>query len=148
MSKKATLKELQDKCKSLDANLFIDNPNYVEGVEVPEKLQIKNYIQNTLKPKIIKTVNFNYADLSKWVADHRSVPDDNNEPFVIDDFIQFNAIIPASSIIRLALSTKNLISLAKKRKHVCADATYKLIWQGMRYAFYSCYIYILFRFYH
>jgi hypothetical protein len=58
------------------------------------------------------------------------VPQDNNEPFVISDLINVNDDIPESSIIRIAISTKNMIGLAKKRKHICADATYKLIWQG------------------
>ena len=31
-------------------NPFIENPTYVEGIDVPQKLQIKNYLQNTLKP--------------------------------------------------------------------------------------------------
>ena len=34
---------------------FIDNPNFIQGLSVPSKLQIKNYIQNTLKPKIAPT---------------------------------------------------------------------------------------------
>jgi hypothetical protein len=27
-------------------NPFIENPNFVEGLDVPQKLQIKNYLQN------------------------------------------------------------------------------------------------------
>jgi hypothetical protein len=52
--------------------------------------------------------------------------------------LQVNDDIPELSIIRIAISTKNMIGLAKKRKHICADATYKLIWQGK-------YIYLFFR---
>ena len=42
-------------------NHFLDNLNYVLGLEIPKKLQIKNLIQNTLKAKIIKTSNFNFS---------------------------------------------------------------------------------------
>ena len=69
---------------------------------------------------------FSYADLAIWASEHREVPQDNNEPFVISDLINVNDDIPESSIIRIAISTKNMIGLAKKRKHICADATYKL----------------------
>lgn len=115
---------------------FISNPFYTEGVDTPSRNQIKNFIQNSIKPRQgIK--EFSYADLAVWANEHRKVPDDNNEPFVISDFIQVNDDIPELSIIRIAISTKNMIGLAKKRKHICADATYKLIWQGK-------YIYLFF----
>ena len=64
---------------------FVDNPNYSSRKLVPEKLQIKNFIQNTLKSKIIKPNNFSFADLAIWVQSHRTIPDDPNEPFVIND---------------------------------------------------------------
>jgi hypothetical protein len=88
-------------------------------------------VQNTLKPKLIKTRGFNYADLAKWTMEHREIPDDWNEPFVIDSFIQVNDVVPTSSTIRITISTKNLIGLARNRKHICADGTYKLIWEGI-----------------
>jgi hypothetical protein len=112
-----------------DGDPFISNPFYIEGVDTPSRNQIKNFIQNNIKPRQgIK--EFSYADLAIWASEHREVPQDNNEPFVISDLINVNDDIPESSIIRIAISTKNMIGLAKKRKHICADATYKLIWQG------------------
>ena len=33
---------------------------------------------------------FNYADLAKWAINNRNIPIDDNEPFVIDDFIQID----------------------------------------------------------
>ena len=61
-------------------NPFINNDNYVDGLVEPEKRQIANFVQNTLKPKLIKTRGFNYADLAKWTMEHREIPDDWNEP--------------------------------------------------------------------
>ena len=113
-------------------NPFIENPTYVEGIDVPQKLQIKNYLQNTLKPKVSNTSkDFDYAALAQWAIDHRQVPDDPNQAFVIDDFIQVNNIVPVASILRLSLSTINLIGLARKRKHICGDTTWELIWEGI-----------------
>ena len=39
------------------------NPKYVLGVVVPSRQQVKNYLNNQLKPTVIKT-KFNYADLA------------------------------------------------------------------------------------
>ena len=102
---------------------------YVEGVEEPLRWQINNFINNSVKVKSIKP-NFSFADLVEWVKCHKAIPDDEHEPFIIDDFIQVNDKVPKASIIRISISTKYLIGLCRKRKHICADATYKLIWQG------------------
>ena len=120
---------------------FIDNPNYVEGLIVPSKLQIKNYIQNTLKPKTIPT-SFNYSDLVKWVKEHSEVPDDGNEPYVIAYDQNVNDFLSSASTLRVSLTTKNLISLAQRCSYICSDATYKVIWQGESY--YSIKIILLF----
>ena len=73
--------------------------------------------------------------MQTWLSE---VPDDEDEPFVIDDVIQVNDIVPKSSILRISISTKRLISLTQRRKHLCADATYKLIWHG--YYFFSFFV--------
>ncbi len=61
-----------------------------------------------------------------WIEENDTVPFDDHDAFALDSHVEVNEKTPSASIIRL--STKNLISLAKRRKHVCADATYKLIW--------------------
>jgi hypothetical protein len=77
------------------------------------------------------TSNFNYAELAKIVIGDRNVPSDPNEPFVIDDMILVNDLVPSESIIRVSYSTLNLIGLTKRRDHICADTTWKLIWEGI-----------------
>ena len=84
---------------------FIDNPNFIQGLSAPSKLQIKNYIQNTLKPKIAPTT-FKYSDLVNWINEHCEIPTDGNEPYVIDKSIEVNDYLPSASIIRVAISTK------------------------------------------
>lgn len=108
-----------------------DSITYVEGIEEPTRRQINNFINNNIKCKIIKP-NFSYGDLAKYVSEHRDVPEDEHEPFVIDAFIDVNDKMPKASLIRIAISTKYLLKLAMKRNHVCTDATYKLIWQGIQ----------------
>ena len=43
-------------------NFYISNPDYANGIVLPSKLQIRNYVNNTLKPKQVKPI-FSYADL-------------------------------------------------------------------------------------
>ncbi len=107
-----------------------DSITYVEGLKEPTPAQINNYVNNNVKKKIVKP-NFSYADLAKWVNDHKDVPEDEHEPFVIDSLIDKNDKVPASSIVRVSLSTKYLISLAMRRNHICADTTWKTNWQGI-----------------
>ena len=71
-----------------------------------------------------------YGELARWVNENISTPDNEHEPYVIDYVIEVNDKLPKSSIVRIAISTQYLLKIALKRKHICADATYKLIWQG------------------
>jgi hypothetical protein len=52
----------------------ICNPTYVEGIKMPSKQQVYNYVNNTLEQKVVKT-KFSYGDLAEWVESHRDVPD-------------------------------------------------------------------------
>jgi hypothetical protein len=54
---------------------------------LPTSRQITNYVNNTLKPKVV-VVNFNYASLTKWI------PESEDEIFVIDSVININDLIP------------------------------------------------------
>ena len=87
---------------------------------------ISNYIQYNLKAD----ANFSYGDLYNWIQENNQIPDDDHQPFVIDSFIRVNEMIQSTSIARVAISTKYLLSLVQKRKHICADTTYKLNWHG------------------
>ena len=57
------------------------------------------------------------------------MPNDENEVFVANSICECSEI--DEPIMRLFLITKRLLRIATKlSSHVCADATYKLIWQG------------------
>ena len=87
--------------KILGPNSNLDNVN---GIVLPTKLKIRNNVNNTLKPKKVNST-FSYADLYNWVNEHLSVPEDENEPFVIDADIVANDKVPKTSVFRLARST-------------------------------------------
>ena len=108
----------------------------VPGVIEPSSAQVNNSVNHQLKTKIVKP-NLSYADLAKWVSEHSAVPDESShganhehEPFVIDSNIDVNDKVLKASVVRVAISTKYLISLAKKRNHICDDTTWKTNWQG------------------
>ncbi|CAF1030510.1 unnamed protein product [Brachionus calyciflorus] len=116
------------KDKKFDVDQDEINPLYVPGLQIPTKLQINNYIHNTFKPKIEfgegkKKSKFSYGDLQFWVENNLTIPDNEHETFVLDYLIEYNPLIPSASKIRLSLSTKNLLKIAAKTDHLCADAT-------------------------
>ena len=116
--------------KKLESDPDIPNELYIPGLIMPSSLQINNFLNNTLKVKLNGKSNFCYGDLCEWVSKNETVPDFEHEPFVIAHDIQVNDKAPQTSQIRLSISTKYLLSLAMKTKHICADSTYKLIWHG------------------
>jgi hypothetical protein len=75
----------QETIKDKD-NKSISNPDFISNIVLPTSRQITNYVNNTLKPKVV-VVNFNYANLTKWVENHLNVPESEDEIFVIDSVI-------------------------------------------------------------
>ncbi len=49
-------------------NKLIDNPDFVLGIVLPSTRQI--------------VVKFNYAELAKWIDNHREVPESDDDVFV------------------------------------------------------------------
>ena len=58
------------------------------------------------------------------------IPNSEHEPFITSFEIHYNSLVPSSSTFMIAITTKYLLSLALKTGHICADTTFKLIWQG------------------
>jgi hypothetical protein len=82
----------QEKIKDKD-NKSVSNPDFISNIVLPTSRQITNYVNNTLKPKVV-VVNFNYANLTKWVENHLNVLESEDEIFVIDSVININDFIP------------------------------------------------------
>ncbi len=60
---------------------------------MPSTRQIVNYVNNTLKPKVVAT-KFSFSELAQWIENHRTIPEDENEAFVLDAIITINDVIP------------------------------------------------------
>jgi hypothetical protein len=88
-------------------NKLIDNPDFVLGIVLPSTRQIVNYVNNTLKPKVI-IAKFNYAELAKWIDNHREVPESDDDVFVLDAVININDIIAKPPKGRKAKAKKAL----------------------------------------
>ena len=109
--------------------------NQVPGINIlniqkPTVEQLNNYLQNTLKPRLLNKYEFNYGELVEWIKNHSEIPDDEHETFVIDFFFEINDKFPSASIFRFSLSTKFLLQLSQSTKHVCTDTTHKILWEG------------------
>ncbi|RNA42395.1 hypothetical protein BpHYR1_004025 [Brachionus plicatilis] len=84
---------------------------YVPGILIPSNLQINNYLNNTLRPKLQgrnEKAKFSYGDLAGWVESNSIVSDNEHEPFVIDSFIHYNEKYPSTSTIRISFSTGSI----------------------------------------
>ena len=58
---------------------------FVPGIGIPSNLQINNFLNNTLRPRLQGRTGknkFSYGDLVTWVEANSIVPDNEHEPFV------------------------------------------------------------------
>ncbi len=83
--------------------------------------------------RIYGTAKFDYSDFVALIEANSVVPDNENEPFVFNSFMDINGRVPQASVFRVSFSTRRLLAISLKAKHICADATYKLTWQGKCY---------------
>ena len=98
-----------------------------EKESLPSEQQLVNY----LKYKRIKAgvkPSLNLGELEQWCLNHISIPDDPDAMFVKRSF----TVVPKTHkvLFYLFFTTKRLLEITKKSKHICADATYKLLHHG------------------
>lgn len=92
--------------------------------EIPNVAQVRRILQEQIATLIPPTIS--YGQLYEWCKSNMNVPQDIDEPFVLD---HFHTTEPEESFA-FVTSTLRLLQNAVGRKNVCADATYKIIWQG------------------
>ena len=72
--------------------------------------------------------------ISKQVKDNLEIPGEESEfkhvPFVLKYKIEVDSKVLTNSIIRITMTTRALMKNAKRRKHTCTDATYRIIYKG------------------
>ena len=100
----------QETIKDRD-NKTINNPDFIQGIELPSTRQIVNYVNNTLKPKVVAT-KFSFSELAQWIENHLAIPEDENEAFVLDAIITINDVIPKGLYLFIYFFTISLLLLS------------------------------------
>ena len=97
-----------------------------------KKTQIDYYLAKLRKIKYGRsTISLN--ELDTWCREHSSIPEDKDESFVVNyctnalEIDIENEDMPCFNVI---ISTKRLLEKTFS-KHIHADSTYKLVWEGM-----------------
>ena len=80
-----------------------------------------------MKNKIYRSATLTIGGLEEWCEQRSELTDDMDKVFVT-----YNIVADSSKNTEFYVfaTTKRLISLCKKTKHICLDTTYKLIYQG------------------
>jgi len=108
-----------------------------KGLVPKNKSQVSNYL-NKLKEKIYGPNKISLGELEEWCINHSEIPDSDDKAFVISYVINYSDKDEYNgdddgdvSQFRVFISTKRLLKVALHSKIVHADATYKLVWEGM-----------------
>jgi hypothetical protein len=102
-----------------------------KNFKVPKKLQVTNYLAH-YKRKKYGVSSISLGKMEEYCVSKSTIPDKDDEVFVGNFQISLNDdVLEDNIVMRIFFTTKRLIRLTMfNRKHICADATYKLIWQG------------------
>ena len=69
------------------------------------------------------------SDILNWCTNNQDIPEDDDDVFASNFDVSSNE--NGEPTMRLFFTTKRLIRITASNKvHICADATYKLNWQG------------------
>lgn len=98
-----------------------------KGFDVPPPAKLKSYLKKLNDGKYGEE-KLNSGSLEKWLQECSPLPDDENEPFIVN----YELIYENNSEFdfRFMVTTKLLLQQAIESKNLHADATYKLIWQN------------------
>lgn len=96
-----------------------------QGEEIPNKQQIYYLVRKHKNDKAPPIVSI--GELFEWCQANSVVPEDEDEAFVVDYDMSDEE---ESMYFRFVVSTKRLLSHCQNLQNICADATYKLVWQG------------------
>lgn len=114
---------------------------YEYGVTKPKQVQINlikkgfgvqnanhlNRFLTQLRTTKYGESNIDMNTLKKWLVENSKVPSSSTEPFIVDYELSKRSETP---YFRFFVSSLQLLQLAIDVKHMCADGTYKLIWQN------------------
>lgn len=106
----------------------------------PTSNQIKHQCQ-VLRKEFLGSGEISLGALEEFLKANSLIPEDEDEPFVIGFDVRYKAPSADSSSCEdepksddsgfwFQVATKRTIRVAYKRPLICADGTYKLLWQG------------------
>lgn len=95
-----------------------------EKIPVPSKNQLNNLIKD-LRMKHFGLPTMTLGQLEEKLMKHTSVPDDDDESFIVDYRIDYD-----TQDFKFFISSKKLLRNAINAEVVSADTTYKMIWNG------------------
>jgi hypothetical protein len=95
--------------------------------DLPTDQQLKNYLAYKRTKKGYKA-KLNFSELEQWCLANDKIPESMDEMFVKRSFRLDKKTHKV--IFFVFFTTKRLLSLAIKTKHICADTTFKLIQHG------------------
>lgn len=91
------------------------------NVPLPTLPQIRRIIAEQISKQIPETIT--YGQLSVWCATQTKLPDDIDEAFVLDHFHDAQ-----DDAFAFVVSTRRLLQQCIGRQNLCADGTYKIVW--------------------
>lgn len=92
--------------------------------------QLSNFLAEERKrragPQIISL-----SDFDGWCKSHTGIPENDNDSFVLNhEVIYKNEGLGTAPQFRVFITTKKLLNNARNTNFICADATYKIVWEG------------------
>ncbi|RNA08081.1 hypothetical protein BpHYR1_026778 [Brachionus plicatilis] len=98
-----------------------------QKIECPSKKKLNNFLANYRRNEHgNKCITMN--ELVEYVTPRSRIPEDLDQPFIAA--YEYDASSIEKRWFRLFITTKRLVKLVPKTKHVMADATYKLVYEG------------------
>lgn len=119
----ASLFEQNQKPKAILYNLVL------KGHKPPPKSRLTTLLTKMRKEKF-GFERLNYGSLYAWLNESNAVPEEENQPFVVNFDISIDELVEENSEFRFFVSSKRLLRSAITAEKIHTDATYKLIWQG------------------
>ena len=119
---------------TLEIQKLVDDDNKIKPKKIlellakknmqPTKQQIKNILAGIRNAKFGPTT-ISLGELEKLLMENKIAPAEETQSFVISYDIMYE-----EQQFRFFVSSKTLLKNALRVKHLHADATYKLVWQG------------------
>jgi hypothetical protein len=128
---------------SMELKSFISK-KYSEGITIPEKIlsvirsagmpepskQQLNSFLTAIRSKKYGPPCMSAVEIRRWCEKHKNVPAELDEPFVLACHIHAESFVVEEQDLKIVISTRRLLSLARKSRMMQTDGSYKLVWQG------------------